>query len=314
MPALALSPRFLLSAKRRLCLLLAALALFAFPGCLRTGDLAPGLGSVLASDAAQLAAGAPERPGVHPVEAKIFDREQGPRFSFAVYRPADLEGPLPAVVFLPGLMAPESQYESYGRWLASWGFVVAVRGWYGPLKGDHSLAQDARQLADWLVRRGLADSAKLGLAGHSRGGKDAILAASLDSRFRAVVALDPDDQGGLSVIASALPALEAKLLLVGSEVGWKGAQVCAPKAHNYQRFFEASPAGTVELELAGADHVQLLDDPEALGMSICRKGSADSRSVRSRARLAMASFFAEHLAGQRWPAAPESDQVRTRVR
>ena len=58
-----------------------------------------------------------------------------------IYRPSDLSGPLPAVVFLPGRVAPESQYESYARALASRGFVVAVRGWYSPLLSDEELLQ-----------------------------------------------------------------------------------------------------------------------------------------------------------------------------
>src|SRR5438067_1755751 len=82
--------------------------------------------------------------------------------------------------------------------------------------------------------------------------------------------------GGVSVVRGALSRLTAPLLLVGAEVSWKASRVCAPKATNYERFFERAPAGTVELTLRGADHVQLMDDPDAFGQGICRVGGADS--------------------------------------
>src|SRR5262249_34933299 len=151
-------------------------------------------------------------------------------FPVVVYRPAMQRGPLPAVVFLPARSAPEWQYESYGRALASRGFVVAVRGWYSFFRTDPELAHDAVVMADWLVGQGLADPRGVGLGGHSMGGKSSILAA-LDGdradRFRAVVAIDPDENGYTHVARGPIERLKAPLLVLGMEVAYKAIRLCA---------------------------------------------------------------------------------------
>ncbi len=222
----------------------------------------------------------------------------GRRVLVQLHRPPGAAADVPTVIFLPGYLASADQYDSYARALAESGVAVAVRGRYGPFLEERELAGDAGAIADWLVSQGIADASRLGVAGHSTGGKTAIWAAALDSRFRAVVALDPDDQGKTSVIHGPLGDVEAPLLLVGAEVGWKGADICAPLDFNYQRFFDASPEGTVMVTLHDADHVQLMDDPDALGMGLCRVGGADSAEVLEVANTATAAFFREHLLGE----------------
>src|SRR5262245_31651592 len=176
-------------------LLLLVLPLLA---CTRLGDLGSGIRGVLAADARKLAPDDAAAPGDVPVVAygtDVGEWDAGESFSIVIYRPEHQTRPLPAVVFLPARSAPEWQYESWGRNLASHGFVVAMRGYYGFFRTDPELASDARRVADWLVKRGLADPAHIGLAGHSMGGKSAILAALDDKRFAAVVAIDPDENG-----------------------------------------------------------------------------------------------------------------------
>jgi hypothetical protein len=86
-------------------------------------------------------------------------------------------------------------------------------------------------------------------------------------------------------------------LLIGAEVAWQAASICAPMETNYLRFFEHAPAGTVELTLRGADHVQMLDEPDRFGYGICRVGTADSRQVHDTTLLATVGFFVQHLKG-----------------
>jgi dienelactone hydrolase len=215
-----------------------------------------------------------------------------------IYAPADVHVPAPAVVFLPARVAPEWQYESYGRALASHGIVVITRGWYSPFKTDPELATDAVRLADWLVAHDLADPHRLGVAGHSMGGKAAVMAALRDPRFTAVVGLEPDDNGNHSVVRGPIAKLKAAFLIIGAEVDWKGWRVCSTKKNNYEHFYAAAPAGTTLLTLLGADHVQVMDKPDELGMGICRRGTTDSRAVRRLARLATVGFFASRLAGE----------------
>jgi dienelactone hydrolase len=284
---------------RPVLLLVASVLAFFGLGCARYGNLGRGAGDVLTDDARLLQPGDLAGPGPEEVVA-VGLTAKGPwgRLPIALYRPAGQRKPGPAVVFLPGRVAPEWQYESYARALASRGVTVAVRGWYSPFLSDRELTDDAVHVADWLVERGLADPSKMGAAGHSMGAKDAILAAVEDRRFRAVVAIDPDDNGNFSVVRGPLADLSAPLLLIGAELAWKASSVCAPRETNYERFFERSPSGTVELTLAGADHVQVMDDAEGIGYGICRSGTADAFTVRTAARRATVGFFVEHLLGR----------------
>jgi len=275
-----------------------ALSALCLTACARIGDLGPGVRGVLAEDARLLAADDPAAPGATPVVANGTRIGRfGHRFPIVVYRPANQTGPLPAVVFLPARSAPEWQYESYGRALASRGFVVAMRGWYSFFRTDPELADDARRIATWLTDEKLADPARLGMAGHSMGGKSSILAAIDDPRFRAVVAIDPDENGHTWVARGPIERVKAPLLILGMELAYKAFRLCATPDGNYRSFFPHAPPGTVELTLLGADHVQLMDEPDFPGMGICRVGTADSRAVRFLARGATVRFFEQHLLG-----------------
>lgn len=264
--------------------------------CVRYGNLGTGPGTTLAHDAQRLAPNDPASVGPNDVIAVGLDVPH--EFPVVLFRPRTLAVRAPGVVFLPGQMATDDEYESYARALASHGFVVAVRAWYDPFRTDTQLAHDATVLYDWLERSGLVDPSRVGIAGHSMGGKDAIWAAVDDPRFRAVIAIDPDDQGHghVSVVHGRVERVRAPLLLIGAEVAWRGWQICAPKATNYQRFFEHAPPGTIELTLRDADHVQVMDRPDRLGYQICRVGTANSFLVRTLARRATVAFFTEHLA------------------
>jgi dienelactone hydrolase len=204
---------------------------------------------------------------------------------------------LASVVFLPAYLTGEDQYESIARALASRGFLVAVHGRFGPFVSDHEMAAAAIEVADWLIAEQGADPTRMGVAGHSMGAKNAVLAALEEPRFRAVVAIDPDDRGDPSVVHGGLSGLVPPLLLIGAELGAKAANVCADVDHDYRRFFEHSPPGTVELTLLGADHVQVMDDPDRFGLGICRCGTADSAAVRIATRRSTVRFFLEHLVG-----------------
>jgi hypothetical protein len=269
-----------------------------FAACSRVGNLGSGVRGVLADDARTLPADDPSAPGASPVIAygtKIGSWAH--RLPVVVYRPTDQKGPLPAVVFLPARSAPEWQYESYGRALASHGFVVAMRGWYSFFRTDPELAGDARRIASWLVDEKLADPAHLALAGHSMGGKSSILAAIDDPRFAAVVAIDPDENGRTWVARGPIERLRAPLLVLGMELAYKAIRLCATPDGNYRSFFAHAPAGTIEMTLLGADHVQLMDKPDFPGMGICRVGTADSQKVRFLARGALVRFLEQHLYG-----------------
>lgn len=233
------------------------------------------------------------------MEAEMSVQHRGDKLEFTLYRPDSGVAKAPAVVFLPGLMADVDQYASYARALASRGIVVAVHDWYSPFTSDVELAKNARVLADWLVSALGVDRNRIGAAGHSMGAKDAMLAAGSYGGFAGIVAIDPDDSGEVSVVREYVNRLRAPLLLIGAEVAWKAPSICAPLEANYQRYFEHAPRGTVELTLRDADHVQMLDEPERFGYTICRCGSADSGRVHDAALAATVGFFVQHLLGGR---------------
>jgi dienelactone hydrolase len=268
----------------------------------------------LATDAAGMLEGDLAGPGLQQVDAtRVEVLNQGESLEVVLYKPIRPLTPAPAIVFLPGRMATDDQYESYARALASRGFVVAVRTWYSLFRSDLELAYDAKVIADWLIQAQGVDPRKIGIAGHSMGGKDAVLAAAQYGGFASVVAIDPDDNGNVSVVHGLLAGLKAPLLLIGAEVAWRASSVCAPLATNYLRFFERAPAGTVELTLRDADHVQMLDEPDRFGYGICRSGTADSRQVRITARRATVGFFLQHLQGGPDLPKPAPGQATIRV-
>jgi len=274
----------------------AAILLMLATGCVAAGQAAP----VGASASAEpLSGSAPLASTLLPaVEVSELEIEY-PDASLTVtlYRSGPLRSHAPAIVFLPGLMAPVDQYDSYARALAARGFVVAVHEWYSPFTSDVELARESRIMADWLVDTLHVDPQRIGVAGHSMGGKDAILAAVTHGGFSTVVAIDPDDAGEVSVVRGQLAQLRAPLLLIGAEVAWRASSICAPMETNYLRFFERAPVGTVELTLRDADHVQMLDEPNRFGYGICRVGTADSKQVHDTTLVATVGFFVQHLEG-----------------
>ena len=293
-------------------LILVGTLCFLTVGCNSVGMLIPS--ATLAMDATDMSEGDLAGPGPQQVvSTRMTVSHQGENLLVALFQPAHSSVAAPAIVFLPGRMAPDDQYESYARALASRGFVVAVRGWYSIFTSDIELARDASVIADWLVRTHGVDSKKIGVAGHSMGGKDAVLAAAQYGVFASVVAIDPDDNGKVSVVHGQLAWLRVPLLLIGAEVAWQASSVCAPKATNYRRFFEEAPPGTVELMLRDADHVQVMDEPDRFGYGICRCGTADSRQVRITARRATVGFFVQHLQGGPALLKPPSSEAVIRV-
>ena len=268
----------------------------------------------LTTDAIGMSQGDLAGPGLQQIDsARIEVPNDDESLEVVLYRPVHSQTLAPAIVFLPGRMATDDQYESYARALASRGFIVAVRSWYSLFRSDLELAHDAKVIADWLVLAQGGDPRKIGIAGHSMGGKDAVLAAAQYGGFAVVVAIDPDDNGNVSVVHGLIAGLKAPLLLIGAEVAWQASSVCAPLATNYLRFFEQAPVGTVELTLLDADHVQMLDEPDRFGYGICRSGTADSRQVRITARRATVGFFVQHLKGGAALPKPIPGQATIRV-
>jgi dienelactone hydrolase len=111
------------------------------------------------------------------------------------------DGPFPVIIFSPGFDTPADEYQEYLEPLASYGFVVAGASWaYQDDREDDTVYKEhgtvldylAGEAADWrspLYR--LVDASRCGAFGHSRGGRTAFMASSVEPRIVCVAAWMP---------------------------------------------------------------------------------------------------------------------------
>ncbi len=236
------------------------------------------------------------------------------RLPATVYVPSDA-GPRPLIVISPGFQLDRVQYESYARHLATWGFAVVLtdyadRGFFA----DHAaLGADLKKVVDWSATQTIVpvDATKIGFAGHSLGGKISVLAASSDTRVKAVVAWDPVDSTSPSV-APELVDTVAALAVIGETTNATGGQFgmpCAPAAENFQKFYAAAPSPALQMTVNGADHMDWIDDPTCgFVCDACDPGSATPEAVKTLTRRLDVAWFRKQLFADAsmdvWLAAP----------
>ncbi len=124
------------------------------------------------------------------------------------------EGPFPTVVFSPGYGASGSDYRDALTPLAACGFVVAGVGWQYESDREKDVAyKDHGKVIDEIKSRGedwrsplykLPETANCGAFGHSRGGRTAFMASSVEPRIKAVGAWMPTLNNG-SAVAQDIP-------------------------------------------------------------------------------------------------------------
>lgn len=130
--------------------------------------------------------------GVRQYNAEVDGRQA------EIHHP-DGQGPYPVIVFSPGGNAGTVQgYRAYGRWFATWGYITVIVAFDD--SSAETRAPKFKSALDWVVGentrdgaplRGMIDTKRLALAGHSRGGNAALRAARSDPRVRACLALAP---------------------------------------------------------------------------------------------------------------------------
>jgi pimeloyl-ACP methyl ester carboxylesterase len=229
-------------------------------------------------------------------------------YSMDAYLPSTA-GARPVVVLAPGTQQPGKAYQVYGQRLASYGIVTLIRDDPGVLTNTRDVVADLEYLVDtWLAAEnaragsmllGRLDTTKVGLAGHSRGGKASIMVAAMAPKgdVKAWVGLDPTDAEFMPSGLSARAAIGS----VGMPTLFLGAQVvsnCAPAAGNYQMLFDASSAPSVALTLVGAGHIQLEEASACAACSFCSPdGTADAAATLARAVHYLTALFARELLG-----------------
>jgi len=227
-------------------------------------------------------------------------------------------GPFPVVVFHHGFQLAPDLYTSYGEHLASWGYVVVFPAMPGGLfdsPNHRELKEYLLAILDWLDDNaadqqgplgGKADMSILGLAGHSMGGKIALLAASEDDRPLGVFGVDPVDAAGgpMNTVGPDYPSVTPELMdqitvplgLLGETVNatCEGfmCQACAPEEDNFQQYYLHAVSPVLEIEVIGANHMSFLDNPDCgMTCSACPKGTDDPETTRMLTRRYLTAFL-----------------------
>lgn len=204
------------------------------------------------------------------------------------------------LVLLPGFITPARSYAALVRPLAAAdpGLRVIVPQLYGVgpgvLAGRHSVAQEASEATE-LVAGVASRGAPVWLAGHSRGGQAAWLAAeALEERTRpaGLILIDPVDTAGPGSVPARPPRFTLECLVIGAGTGSR----CAPAGLNHQRFAAAAPR-RIHATVPGCGHADVLTG-RALrwGRALCGGGPDPQR-----ARATVTALMAAHLRGDLHP-------------
>lgn len=225
----------------------------------------------------------------------------GRTLASTVYLPSGA-GPHPLVIVSPGFQMQRTQYASYAKHLATWGFVAIATDYAeSGFSIDHArIAADVPKVIDWaLAQTNLAvDAQKIATAGHSLGGKISVFAATLDPRIKAVVAWDPVDSNSPSVAPEKMTSMTAAVAVIGETTNATGGFMpCAPMADNFQTFYAAAPAPALSMTVMGADHMDWVDDPSCGVCGFCTAGSAPADRARAASRRLDVAWLRRQLLG-----------------
>jgi len=271
----------------------------------------------------------PEEPGpfsVAELREDLIDPSRDREIDLLLLYPVGTEGTrvlagrFPLIVFNHGFLLRGDLYRSYGEQLASHGFVVALPTYPMSLFAlDHAeLAVDVERVIDHCLAldgdarntlHGLVDESRVGAAGHSLGGKLALLEATNDARVDAIATLDPVDGGGPgtedpvlspSVAPELMSEIEVPLLFIGAELGSLVSFLvaCAPEPENYRRFYAAANSPAIEITQLGVGHGQYVDPGAEAMMAACAPGTAPSDWVRTSSAAYLTAFFLWQLRGE----------------
>lgn len=204
------------------------------------------------------------------------------------------------IIFLPGFLNSPDAYRLLLEPLGDDLWTVEIPRLYRPgprvLLGRFTVKDEATA-AVALVRQRQQGQARVWLAGHSRGGQAAWLAATRLQQLGAPVAglilVDPvDGRGPRSeepFATSTTQAFTHAPLIVGAGISGR----CAPEAVNHERFAAAAEA-RVHLVVAEMGHADVLCGwQRSLGRRLCGGGTDPSRARECVTQLMRQYVFSE---------------------
>ncbi len=167
------------------------------------------------------------------------------------------------------------------------------------------MAQTAAQVLNWLPTGLTATlgytpaTTRLGLAGHSRGGKVAWLVLVADpSRAQAIAGVDPVDGmggpfGNQARVVQGPFTFTLPALVIGTGLGGS----CAPAGDNHEQFYAASRSPACHVVIPEAGHADMLDEATAMTASSVCPGGPDRAAVRRTTAGLLVAFFRGSLQG-----------------
>jgi chlorophyllase len=299
------------------CVAVVATLLAAASGCLDPticpGSQGPAATPALAESAEPyVGQGDPYLPGPLTVRTLDIARcEHGTPLPLLIHAP-ETPDRYPLVVFQHGFVTRNEAYSDVLRRLAAHGFVVVAPQMYEPglaaLLGNPTAADEALaagRVLDWLpgglplVLGYTPATDRVGLAGHSRGGKVAWLVLTADpSRALAVVGIDPVDGtggpfGNQARVVQGPFEFSLPALVIGSGLGGR----CAPAGDNHEQFYAASASPAWHIVVPGQGHADMLDEEAApVVANVCLSGP-DRARMRTLTAGLLVAFFRASLQG-----------------
>ncbi|KAI0516342.1 hypothetical protein KFK09_009014 [Dendrobium nobile] len=242
-----------------------------------------------------------------------------------VSTPTD-DGEFPVLIFLHGTFLCNSFYSQLLQHISSHGYIVVAPQLYIVTGSDATKdISDAAEVTDWLVK-GLVkilpnnvqpNLRKLGIAGHSRGGKVAFALAlgyaKTSLTFSALLAVDPVDgtskgnQTNPPILTYIPSSFELKMaaLVIGSGLGELNRNCllppCAPEGVSHQEFYDECRAPACHLVAKDYGHMDTLDDDTKgivgkASYCLCAKGKT-REPMRNFVGGVMVAFMRAYLNG-----------------
>ncbi len=224
----------------------------------------------------------------------------------------------PLVVFKHGYQLSTTNYAMLLQRIASHGFVVIGVNTSSSFIGGPTNIDERDAILhtiDWALGAApfaaSVDATHILVMGHSRGGKDAVLAAAADTRITAALLLDPVNgcgpgMGFSATCPDAASATEAGALTIPVGVmgetndGSGGFMPCAPTAQNYATIYAAIHASSwaVQWTFADAVHMTFTDDGGGTFGSFCAMEPTNVATLRDDIRTMSVAFARYHLRGE----------------